>query len=197
VTTLVAIGASAGGPAALGSILSALPHDFPAAIVVIQHVDEAIAPGMAQWLGHQSALPVRLAADDDRVTAGTILIAGRNDHLALTARLRLAYTAEPRDCFYRPSVDVFFASVTRFWRGDAIGVLLTGMGRDGADGLKMLHVRGQYTIAQDEASSAIYGMPKAAAALGAVDAVLPLHRIAPRLVELVTRPRGAEVRRDG
>ena len=94
-------------------------------------------------------------------------------------------TPEPTQHVYRPSVDVFFASVSRLWQGEAVGVLLTGMGNDGAQGLKALRNRGHHTIAQDEATCVVYGMPKAAAALGAAVEILPVERIAPRLVELV------------
>jgi chemotaxis response regulator CheB len=180
---LVAIGASAGGPMALMRVLSGLPRDFPAAVVIVQHVDQRFAAGMAEWLGRGSALPVRVAQAGDRPVAGTALLAGTNDHLVLTAADRLAYTAEPREHPYRPSVDVFFESVGALWRGEAVGVLLTGMGRDGARGLKALRSKGCYTIAQDESSSAVYGMPKAAATLGAAVDVLPLDRIAPRLID--------------
>jgi two-component system, chemotaxis family, response regulator WspF len=182
---LVAIGASAGGPAALSSLLSALPKDFPAAVVVVQHMDERMAAGMAEWLGQQSPMPVRVASEGDRPIVGSVLIAATNDHLVLKAQDRLGYTADPVSCVYRPSIDAFFGSVNRFWQGDAVGVLLTGMGRDGAQGLKALRDKGRHTIAQDEESSAVYGMPKAAAKLEAAVDILPLLRIAPRLVTLV------------
>ncbi|HSW12241.1 MAG TPA: chemotaxis response regulator protein-glutamate methylesterase [Solimonas sp.] len=186
---LVAIGASAGGPAALAQLLGALPSTFPAAIVLIQHVDEHFAAGMAEWLNRQSRLPVRIATEGMRPVAGTALLAATGDHLALVGAERLGYTPEPRDYVYRPSVDVFFDSVRRHWRGGVVGVLLTGMGRDGATGLKALRDKGVHTIAQDQASSAVYGMPKAAAALQAATEILPLERIAPRLVELTAAPR--------
>lgn len=180
---LVAIGASAGGPAALATVLRGLPKNFPAAIVIIQHVDEHFASGMAEWLSQQSALPVQVAKEGDRPTVGTVLLAGTNDHLRLTASDRLGYTREPQDYVYRPSVDVFFHSASELWSGEAVGVLLSGMGRDGALGLKALRNRGHYTIAQDQASSAVYGMPKAAAALDAAVDILPIERIAPGLVD--------------
>ncbi|MDT6963961.1 MULTISPECIES: chemotaxis response regulator protein-glutamate methylesterase [unclassified Cupriavidus] len=179
---LVAIGASAGGPAALATLLGALPGTFGAAIVAVQHVDEAFAQGMAEWLDAQCALPVRIARAGEPPQAGTVLLAGTNDHLRLVAGGRMAYTPEPGDYLYRPSIDVFFESVVEHWRGDAVGVLLTGMGRDGAQGLKAMRDRGFLTIAQDQATSAVYGMPKAAATLGAAQEILPLPRIAPRLV---------------
>jgi chemotaxis response regulator CheB len=180
---LVAIGASAGGPMALTSVLSGLPKTFPAAIVIVQHVDERFVAGMAEWLSRSSRLPVRVVKEGDRVTAGTALLAGTNDHLVFKGPDRLGYTVEPRENAYRPSVDVFFESLNTFWTGDAAGVLLTGMGRDGAKGLKAMRNKGHYTIAQDEATSAVYGMPKAAAALAAAVDILPLERIALRLID--------------
>lgn len=180
---LVTIGASAGGPAALTAVLSGLPKDFPAAVVIVQHVDERFAQGMAEWLSRDSALPVRVAKEGDRPIVGTVLLAGTNDHLRFITPDRLGYTPEPRELAYRPSVDVFFASVGAHWPGEAVGVVLTGMGRDGAQGLKTLRDQGHYTIAQDQATSTVYGMPKAAASLGAAVDILPLERIAPRLVD--------------
>ena len=179
---LLAIGASAGGPAALAKVLSGLPANFPAAIVIVQHVDEQFAAGMADWLGQHSKLPVRVAQAGESPVAGVVLLAGTNDHLTLLAGGKLGYTAHPREYVYRPSVDVFCQSVTRHWTGDVVGVLLTGMGRDGAVGLRALRNQGRYTIAQDQASSAVYGMPKAAATLDAAVDILPLDRIAPNLV---------------
>lgn len=178
---LVAIGASAGGPAALAALLGALPRDFPAAIVIVQHVDQQFAPDMASWLAQYSRLPVRVAEEGERPQPGAALLAATNDHLVLKAADRLGYSAHPRAQVYRPSVDVFFHSVEAHWTGEAVGVVLTGMGRDGALGMKALRAKGCYTIAQDKASSAVYGMPQAAAA-AAVD-ILPLHAIAARLAD--------------
>ena len=180
---LIAIGASAGGPAAVAEVLAGLPPDLHAAIVVVQHLDASFAADLADWLSHESSLPVRLAREWDRPAPGVVLLAAQNDHLELQAKERLGYTPHPRELAYRPSVDVFFKSVSALWPGRAIGVLLTGMGRDGAQGLQALRNSGHHTIAQDEATSLIYGMPKAATALGAAVEVLPLDRIAPRLVE--------------
>ncbi|MDP9084549.1 MAG: chemotaxis response regulator protein-glutamate methylesterase [Pseudomonadota bacterium] len=183
---LVVIGASAGGPAALAKILSALPEDFPAAVVIVQHLDAQFAASMAEWLNSQSRLPVRVAKQGDRPMTGLVLMAGTSDHLALTEGGCLGYVREPSACVYRPSVDVFFQSVCRFWPFEAVGVLLTGMGRDGALGLKALRDKSYFTIAQDQNSSAVYGMPKAAATLNAAVRVLALERIAPTLIEMFT-----------
>jgi len=180
---LVAIGASAGGPAALATILEGLPRDFPGAIAIVQHVDARFAPGMAEWLGHQTSLPVRLAREGDPPTRGTVLLAGTNDHLVMRSGNLLGYTTEPNDHVYRPSVDVFLESVSNHWKGKVIGVLLTGMGSDGARGLKALRLKGHHTIAQDQATSAVYGMPKAAAQQSAAVEILALGHIAPRLIE--------------
>ncbi len=181
---IVAIGASAGGPAALAKVLSGLPApaDFPAAMVIVQHIDVQFAPGLASWLNDVSKLPVRVAAEGDTVEEGLIFLAGTNDHLILQPGGVLSHRAEPASS-YRPSVNVFFESVLRSWRGETLGVLLTGMGRDGASGLKRLRDAGHHTIGQDRATSAVYGMPKAAAELGAVSEVLPLEKIA----EAITR----------
>jgi two-component system response regulator WspF len=183
---LVAIGASAGGPTALHIVLRALPKEFPAAVVIVQHMDERFTSGMAEWLNSESPLPVRIAKEGDRPAAGTVLVAGTNDHLMFKSADRIGYTPEPLEQPYRPSVDIFFASIGALWLGEAVGVVLTGMGRDGALGLKTLRDKGHHTIAQDHATSAVYGMPKAAAALGAAVDILPLERIAPRLAQIFT-----------
>ncbi|MDP9902165.1 chemotaxis response regulator protein-glutamate methylesterase [Variovorax ginsengisoli] len=183
-TRLVAIGASAGGPAALAELLRVLPADFPAAIVLVQHVDAHFAAGMATWFNEQTPLPVRLAMAGDVPLAGTVLLAGTDDHLHLRANGRLAYGSEPVESLYRPSIDVFFQCVATHWQGEAVGILLTGMGRDGAQGLKAMRQRGFLTLAQDQASSAVYGMPKAAAAIGAAVEIRSPAEIASRLLGL-------------
>ncbi len=184
VRNLVAIGASAGGPAALLTVLRALPKDFDAAIVIVQHVDARFAAGMADWLHQHSPLPVRLIAEGDMPAAAGVLFASTNGHVVLKDALRLGYVDEPKDYAYRPSVDVFFDSVSKLWKGRAAGVLLTGMGRDGALGLKAMRDKGHYTIAQDRASCAVYGMPKAAAEIGAATDILPIDLIAPKLMSM-------------
>ena len=178
-TDLLAIGASAGGPSALATLLAALPADFAPATVIVQHVDQSFAAGMAGWLNEQSTLPVRVAREGDRPEPGCVLLAATNDHLHFCGGgQRLGYTKEPLATPYRPSIDVFFQSVVANWSGNAVGVLLTGMGRDGAAGLAAMRAKGYHTIAQDEATCAVYGMPKAAAALNAAVAILPLPNIA-------------------
>ena len=181
---LIAIGASAGGPAAIAEVLGSLPAGFSASLVIVQHVDEQFAPGLADWLELKSRLTIRLAREDDAPQRGTGLVACSAGHLILKNSGRLGYTVHPKNQFYCPSVDVFFKSIAQYWRDNAIGVLLTGMGRDGAVGLKAMRDAGHHTIAQDAATSAVFGMPKAAAALGAAVQILPLNRIAPALIQM-------------
>lgn len=179
---LVVIGASTGGPKAIASILSNLPANFPAAIVIIQHLERQFAPSFVQWLDNQTLLTVLLATDGNRPEIGKVLLAGTNDHLLLRPNLTLTYTKEPQNYPYRPSVDVFFKSVAQHWNRKGIAILLTGMGKDGAQGLNQLRSKGWHTIAQDQLSSVIYGMPKAAVELDAAIQVLPLEAIAPALL---------------
>jgi two-component system response regulator WspF len=174
---LLAIGASTGGPVAIARILAELNPASGTAIVVVQHIDENFAANFARWLGESVKLPVKVIEDGDGLEAGTIQIARTNDHLVLGARQRLHYQEHPRDYAYRPSVDVFFDCVARHWANGATGVLLTGMGRDGAAGLLAMRKAGKHTIAQDEASSAVYGMPRAAAELGAAEQILSIDAI--------------------
>lgn len=180
---LLAIGSSTGGPKALVEVVSHLPANFPAAVVIVQHVDLQFAPGLAEWLNQQAKLPVKLAVSGSQLQAGHIVLAGTNDHLALQSNLTLKYVKDPLDNPYRPSVDVFFKSVAEFWPKKGVGVVLTGMGRDGAEGLKTLRSRGWHTIAQDRATSIVYGMPKAAAESGAAVDILPLDSIAAACVK--------------
>ncbi len=183
---LVVVGASSGGPAALLEMLRQLPTNFAAALVLVQHVDQNFAASMAEWLTRESQLPVRLASAGEVPQPGCVLLAGSNEHLVMQSGGKLAYSAAVGAQIYCPSIDVFFDSVATHWKGHAVGVLLTGMGRDGADGLLHMRERGFATIAQDQASCAVYGMPKAAAAIGAAVEILPLNRIGLRLTELLS-----------
>jgi two-component system response regulator WspF len=177
VARMVAIGASTGGPVALARLLARWRPPADTAAVVVQHIDPAFAAQLARWLGEQTRVPVRTIAGGDHVEGGIVHVAASDDHLRLTPERRFAYDAHPRDEVYRPSIDVFFHSVARLWTRNATGVLLTGMGRDGAAGLLAMRKAGQVTIAQDEATSAVYGMPRAAADLGAAEKILPLDNI--------------------
>ncbi len=177
---LLAIGSSTGGPGALARILRDLPADLPASVVIVQHVDEHFADGLADWLDGQSALRVRTIAAGDRPEPGRVLVAATNDHLVLGSDGRFRYVREPVETPYRPSVDAFFASAADHASRPGCAVLLTGMGRDGAAGLARLRGLGWHTIAQDEGTSVVWGMPGAAVRLDAAVEVLPVDAIAAR-----------------
>jgi len=174
---IICIGASTGGPGALASILSSLPDKIPASIVIIQHVDENFTAGLADWLDSQCKLKIQVAAQGVRAAANQVYIAGGDKHLQLNQKLEFNYTAEPVEYAYRPSIDIFFNSVNQHWPGEVTGVLLTGMGNDGAAGLLALKNNKMLTIAQDEETSAVYGMPRAAARLNAARMILPIDDI--------------------
>ncbi len=185
--TIVAIGASTGGPAAIVSILKALPASFSIPILLVIHVDEPFGHAMAEWLDAVSPLRVAYAVDGEPVPSvgqGRVLMAPPGRHLVLDrGMLRLTSTPERHSC--RPSVDALFESLTPR-APSVLACLLTGMGRDGAQGLLALRRAGATTVAQDEATSVVYGMPREAVLLGATDKVLPLGEIA---AELCTRER--------
>ncbi|MBD2080975.1 chemotaxis-specific protein-glutamate methyltransferase CheB [Leptolyngbya sp. FACHB-17] len=181
---LIAIGSSTGGPKALATILAELPTNFRAAIVIVQHVDAHFSVGFADWLSQQTRLPVRIAMAGDRPERGTVLVAGTNDHLYLKSDLTLDYTPYPIEYVYRPSVDVFFKSLAQHWNRQGTAILLTGMGRDGAQGLQALRQQNWQTIAQSQESCVVYGMPKAAVELNAAIEVLSPAAIAATLSTL-------------
>jgi two-component system response regulator WspF len=181
---IVAIGASTGGPQALAQILSQMPPHFAAAVLVVQHVDEQFTPGLASWLRHSSSLPVCIARDGETLHPAGVWIAGTSDNLTYDNG-RLAYTTPKKDAIHRPSIDALFMSLARPHRAARIGVLLTGMGRDGAAGLLALRKSGALTIAQDAATSVVYGMPKAAVEMNGASEVMPLESIGPRICEAV------------
>lgn len=186
---LLAIGASTGGPNAIARVLADLPRPIDYAIVIVQHVDPAFSGTVASWIARASGVPVEQAQSGQRPERGTALIASTSDHLMLLANGTLAYTPEPRENPYRPSVDVFFGSVAAHHKENAVAVLLTGMGRDGAVGMQAMRAAGFTTLAQDEKTSVVWGMPRAAHEAGAVQALLPLERIGSYVAETIGRRR--------
>ena len=174
---LVAMGASTGGPVALAKLLKLWTPPAHCALVIVQHIDWAFTDSLAHWLATQINFPIEVIENNALLTPGKIFMAKTNDHLLLDERQHLRYSAEPVDYSYRPSVDVFFHGIARHWQRKAIGVLLTGMGRDGAQGLLAMRKAGKLTIAQDQASSAVYGMPRAAADIKAAEKILSLENI--------------------
>lgn len=186
---LVVIGASTGGPQAIGKILSDLPADFPGIVLIAQHIEADFASRMVLTLGHQTPLKVVAAKPDVELVPGTVYLACTNDHMIMTSSRRLDYVREPMAYPFRPSVDVLFQSVRVNWPKTGVAALLTGMGKDGAKGLLDLRRAGWQTIAQDQASCVVYGMPMEAAELNAASQILPLDRIGP-MIRLLSKHGG-------
>lgn len=186
---VLAIGASTGGTEALASIFSALPANTPGTVIV-QHMPAYFTTSFAQRLDGLSAMTVREAQDGDSVTPGVALLAPGNFHMMLArsgARYFVRVRSGPLVCRQRPAVDVLFKSVARYAGSNAVGVLLTGMGADGAEGMLEMKQAGAPTIAQDEKSCVVYGMPRAAVEMGAADEVAPLGQIPQRIVNRLSR----------
>ena len=183
---LVAIGASTGGPGAVRRLLTSLPAGFTVPVLLVLHIGEPFDATLADWLDAQSPHRVAFAEDGEALFDGPprIFMALAGKHMTISkGRLRLDSGPERHSC--RPSIDVLFESVATEVRGGAGGVLLTGMGRDGAEGLLAIRRAGGRTIAQDEASCVVYGMPRAAVEVGAVETVLPIDAIGPVLQRLI------------
>jgi two-component system chemotaxis response regulator CheB len=178
----VAVGASVGGPTALAALLGALPEDYPLPLLVVQHMAPGFGSGLAAWLNRSVPAPVGLAGDGAILSPG-VWIAPDGVHLRLGPTMRLSLDEADATGAHRPSLDVLFASLAASLGAEAVGVVLTGMGRDGAEGIRAIGAAGGLTIAQDEASSAVFGMPKAAIEVG-VDEVLALPAMARKLTAL-------------
>lgn len=191
---LVVIGASTGGPRIVYQLLSELPRDFAAAVVVIQHIAEGFSSGMAEWLASASSLPISLAFEGQLLQPGEVLLTPDRRDILITS-IGAVHLSDNPLLIQRPSIDITMQAAADVFGPLAIGVLLTGMGRDGAYGMLTIQKAGGYTIAQDEASSTIFGMPRAAIELGAAQEVLPPAQIAPRLVALVQQLKKAQAKK--
>ena len=184
-TQLVAIGASTGGPQALASVLGALPADFSPAVLVVQHMADGFIPGLVSWLDDIVPMPVVMGASGKRLQPGTVTVAPSGLNLLVRDHLRVVCEPAPEKQFHVPGIDASFHSIAESVGPEAVGVMLTGMGRDGAAGLRAMRDRGATTIGQDEATSAVYGMPQAAFAAGAVERQLALPEIGAAIRSLV------------
>ncbi|MQA99128.1 MAG: chemotaxis-specific protein-glutamate methyltransferase CheB [Actinobacteria bacterium] len=179
---LVAIAGSTGAPAALATILGALPPDLPVPVLVVQHIAAGFEQGLVEWLQRGSSLRIRLATSRLPLRPGEVVVAPNGRHLAVARGAAILDGSGPVDG-HRPSATHLFNSVAAAYGANAVGVILTGMGSDGARGLVELKRSGGHVIAQDQATSVVYGMARSAVALGAVDRVLPLDSIAAAIVE--------------
>jgi two-component system, chemotaxis family, protein-glutamate methylesterase/glutaminase len=184
---IVAIASSTGGPAALAKILQGLPFDFPLPIVIVQHISPDFTGSLVSWLQGNTVLKVKQADAGEYPKAGFVYVAPSNVHLTIQRNGQFAYQTQQGMWRYMPSCDVLFYSVAECYGQRAIGLILTGMGDDGADGLGAMYETGAVTFAQGEASCVVYGMPKEAAARGAVQEILELNEIAEALTSLVRK----------
>jgi two-component system chemotaxis response regulator CheB len=185
---IVVIAASTGGPSALQSLFSALPAGLHAAVLVVQHIPRGFTRSLAERLDARSAVPVREAADGDLIEPGRVLIAPAGIHTRLrrrSGRVRVVLDDEPREALHRPSADVLMASAAAVYGPRAVGVVLTGMGSDGTEGLRAIREAGGHTLAESEETCVIFGMPKAAAAAGVVSQTVPLDRMAAEILAAV------------
>jgi two-component system chemotaxis response regulator CheB len=182
--TIVAIGSSTGGPSALLDVLGRLPEDFPVPIVVAQHIADGFIPGLVSWLDAGCRVNVVAAEEGIRVEPGRAYFAPTGSNMVINGS-HIKFQPPGHGQLYIPSADTLFDSVAVSYGSRAVGVLLTGMGADGAEGLKLMHNKGAATIAQDEATSTVFGMPKAAIDIGAADKVLPITGIAEAIEQLV------------
>jgi len=185
---VIGVGVSTGGPGILAMILGALPDDFPLGLLIVQHITEGFMAGLVEWLSRQIRLPIRLACEGDQVRPGLALMAPEGVHLGVEREGRIHLGRALPVGGHRPSADVLLHSLANVYEEAAVGVLLTGMGRDGAEGLRAVRSAGGYTIVQNEESCAVFGMPKAAIELGAAQDILPPAGIAERLMQLALRP---------
>jgi two-component system chemotaxis response regulator CheB len=181
---VIAIAASTGGPPVLMQILSSLPQDFSIPIVVVQHILPAFVQGLTEWLNSRANLQVCIADEGDRLLPGKVLVAPGGAHLTVTADRIIQFDHSDPINGQRPSATRLFQSVAKAFGSNAVGIVLTGMGDDGAEGLETLGKAGAHIIAQDETSSIIFGMPKAAIQRGIVDQVLTPEEIITRLTKL-------------
>lgn len=174
--SIVAIGSSTGGPSALLTVFSAFPRPFPVPVLVAQHIADGFVPGLVSWLAAGSGMKIVIAESGTLPVAGTIYISPTGTNMVLEGK-RIAFRTPEKSQLYIPSADTLFESVARSYGKRAVGVILTGMGADGASGLKSMHDAGAITIAQDEETCTVFGMPKAAIELGAADRILGLTEI--------------------
>jgi len=183
---LIAIGASTGGPQVVAEILRELPRQLGAPILVVQHIAPGFTVGLAEWLGQGTRLAVKLAEPGESVRPGTVYFAPEGSQMGVTKEGRIRLTKEAAEDGFCPSATYLFQSVAEAYGRSAIGILLTGMGRDGAEGLKRLREAGGVTIAQDKESSVIFGMPAEAVRLGAAAYVLSPTQVSEMICSLVT-----------
>jgi two-component system chemotaxis response regulator CheB len=182
---IVAIASSAGGPKALAELFSQFPPDFPCPVVIAQHIAEGFEVGLADWLNKIAPLKVKVAEEGETLNADVVYISPSQRHVKVNSLHKIVLVERKPPDLYHPSCDLLLTSVAHTYGKASIGVILTGMGNDGVQGMTMIRAAGGVTIAQDERTSAVFGMPKAAIASGCIDKILPLDKIAGEIIHLL------------
>jgi two-component system chemotaxis response regulator CheB len=181
---IVGIASSTGGPKAISVILSMFPEDFPYPVVIAQHISNDFVTGMAEWLDGLSKIKVKIPEEGEKLTGNTIYLSPADKHMCIASRKQIAFQETTMNDIYFPSCDILLGSIADVYGKNTVGVILTGMGNDGVSGIGKIRNAGGFTIAQDEASSVIFGMPKIAIDNGSIDRVLPLPDICPEIVKM-------------
>jgi two-component system chemotaxis response regulator CheB len=181
---VVAVASSTGGPQALSILLPSLPESFPWPVVIAQHNSDGFMPGLVEWLRRISKIKVKVAEDGEALAPGTAYVSPSENHMEIDVIRKIAFRERNPKDIYRPSCNLLLSSIARVYKAKGIGIIMTGMGSDGAAGMKLIKDAGGATIAQDEKSSIVYGMPKVAIESGCIDKILPLDQIAGELMTL-------------
>jgi len=182
---IVAIASSTGGPKALSGFLSMFPEDFPAPIVIAQHIPPDFVSGMVEWLNEITSLKIKRGDENDTLTPGTAYISPSRKHMGVNSDCGICFTEKREDDIYSPSCDILLSSAAEVYGANAIGVIMTGMGHDGVEGIKEIKKAGGITIAQDEGTSVVFGMNKLAIEDGYVDLVIPIEEIGRKILNIV------------
>ncbi len=182
---IVAIASSTGGPEALSIILSSLPETIPCPVVIAQHNSDGFIPGLVEWLNRLAKLKVKVAEEGEPLVPGTVYVSPSEKHMEISLSRRVTFVERHPADIYRPSCDRLLSSVAHVYKAKSIGIIMTGMGSDGVRGMKQLKEAGGTTIAQDEKSCIVFGMPKVAIDSGCIDMILPLEEIGGKVVSLL------------
>lgn len=182
---VVAIASSTGGPGALKEIIPLFPADLPVGIVIVQHIVEGFIAGLVDWLQKISKVKIRVANEGDVISPGVVLFSPDTSHIIINENGKIKFEKSPPVGGVRPAADILFPSVAKYYGSSAIGVIMTGMGDDGARGIERIKKEGGSTIAQNEETCAVFGMPKVAISRGVIDKIVPLHMIPETIIKLL------------
>jgi two-component system chemotaxis response regulator CheB len=184
-TKIVGIAVSVGGPQALQNLLNKIPKNFSSSILIVQHISEGFAEGLVDWLSNSSRTNIKIPKNNEKIESGVVYIAPSGVHMKVSERGTIILSDDPPYLGFRPSCNILLESIASVYKNKSVGVILTGMGSDGALGMKAIKAKGGITIAQDEKTSIVFGMPKVAIDMGVIDKILPLEKIADELIRII------------